>query len=99
MRPDRVDYSLPLFREEAQVLTLLRDVPGITPLVECGFIRLENPKDFPAEDGQSALDQLRGTRCASAWKRPRITWPPWTATWRRNGSLTWRCNAATTIIT
>ncbi len=42
MRPDRVEYSLPLFREEAQILSMLRDVPGITPMVECGFINLEN---------------------------------------------------------
>jgi len=60
MRPDRVEYSLPLFREEAQVLTLLRDVPGITPLVECGFIRLDNPQDFPGEDGQGALGAING---------------------------------------
>ena len=28
MRPDQVEYALPLFREEVQILTLLRDVPG-----------------------------------------------------------------------
>ena len=31
MRPDQLDYALPLFIEEIQILTMLRDVPGITP--------------------------------------------------------------------
>ena len=60
MRPDRIDYALPLFREEAQILTLLRDVPGITPLVECGFLRLKNAQDFPSDEGHTAIKHLRG---------------------------------------
>jgi serine/threonine protein kinase len=60
MRPDRVEYALPLFREEAQILTLLRDVPGITPLIECGFIRLENVKDFPSDESHAQVEHLRG---------------------------------------
>ncbi len=32
MRPNRTDYALPLFREEAQVLSLMRDVNGCRPI-------------------------------------------------------------------
>jgi serine/threonine protein kinase len=42
MRPKYIEYSLPLFREEAHILTLIRDVPGVTPLVECGFLHLKD---------------------------------------------------------
>ncbi len=41
MRPDQVDYATPLFEEEVRILNILRDVPGITPLLEFGFIRLD----------------------------------------------------------
>jgi hypothetical protein len=55
MRPDKIDYALPLFREEARILSLLQDVPGVTPLLECGFIKLD-------QDGQPALPpEERGT--------------------------------------
>jgi serine/threonine protein kinase len=60
IRPDQVDYALPLFREEAQILSLLRDVPGITPLVECGFLKIEDGLEFPAEDKGSSASKLRG---------------------------------------
>ncbi|MEJ2352744.1 MAG: hypothetical protein P8Y03_23400 [Anaerolineales bacterium] len=60
MRPDRVEYALPLFRDEAQILTVLRDVPGITPLVECGFLRIEAGLDFPSEEGQASANHLQG---------------------------------------
>ena len=60
MRPDRVDYALPLFREEAQILSLLRDVPGVTPLVECGYLRLEEGSQLPAEDRHISARHLNG---------------------------------------
>jgi serine/threonine protein kinase len=60
MRPDRVEYALPLFRDEAQILTMLRDVPGITPLVECGFLRIEAGLEFPSEEGQATANHLQG---------------------------------------
>ncbi len=47
MRPDQMDYALPLFIEEIQILTMLRDVPGITPMVECGFIKIEEGQALP----------------------------------------------------
>jgi serine/threonine protein kinase len=60
MRPDRVEYALPLFREEAHILALLRDVPGVTPLVECGFLRLEDGSQLPAEDRHLSASHLHG---------------------------------------
>lgn len=60
MRPDRADYSLPLFREEAQILTLLRDVPGVTRLVECGFLYLHDGIEFPGEDRSISAAGLQG---------------------------------------
>jgi len=60
MRPDRVDYALPLFREEAQILSVLRDIPGVTPLVECGYLRLEEGAQLPAEDRHLSAAHLNG---------------------------------------
>jgi serine/threonine protein kinase len=60
MRPDRIEYALPLFREEAQILSMLRDVPGVTPLIECGFLRIEDGLKFPAEERHDSALHLRG---------------------------------------
>ncbi|HWQ84928.1 MAG TPA: hypothetical protein VN363_10195, partial [Anaerolineales bacterium] len=60
MRPDRAEYSLPLFREEAHILSLLRGVPGVTPLVECGFLRLEEGVELPVEDRHLSAAYLSG---------------------------------------
>ena len=60
MRPDRVEYALPLFREEAHILSLLRDVQGVSPLVECGYLRLEDDVQLPAEDRHLSAAHLYG---------------------------------------
>lgn len=64
MRPDKVEYALPLFREEARILSLLQDVPGVTPMLECGFIHLEGgngaPATLPAEERGASAEGLRG---------------------------------------
>ncbi len=60
MRPDRLDYALPLFREEIQVLTILQDTPGVVPLHEFGFIHLEKNSSLPAEDKPGAPSDLHG---------------------------------------
>ncbi|HEX9018463.1 MAG TPA: serine/threonine-protein kinase [Anaerolineaceae bacterium] len=49
MRMDKVDYSLPLFREEVVVLNAMAGVPGVTPLWECGFLRFDDGKPLPTE--------------------------------------------------
>jgi serine/threonine protein kinase len=60
MRPDQLDYALPLFMEEIQILTLLRDVPGITPLVEFGFIKIADGQALPGEDSHASAEHLSG---------------------------------------
>jgi serine/threonine protein kinase len=60
MRPERVEYALPLFKEEARVLSLLRDVPGVTPVVEYGFLRLQDGLLFPGDESHASADDLRG---------------------------------------
>lgn len=59
LRPDKVEYALPLFREEARILTLLRDVPGVTRLVECGFLRLAEGQKLPPDHKNASARQLR----------------------------------------
>jgi serine/threonine protein kinase len=61
MRSDRVDYGLPLFREETQILSLLRDVQGITPLLECGFIQLDPGQELPSDTRHISAEELSGT--------------------------------------
>jgi hypothetical protein len=61
MRPKYIDYSLPLFREEAHILTLIRDVPGITPMVECGYLHLkEEGRDLINDERATSASALRG---------------------------------------
>lgn len=60
MRPDQEDYALPLFIEEVQVLTLLRDVPGITPFVECGYLKLDDGQALPSDESHAPADRLSG---------------------------------------
>jgi len=61
LRPDQLEYALPLFREEAQILSLLRDVPGVTPLIECGFLSIEEGLELPAEEQHASAAGLRGS--------------------------------------
>jgi serine/threonine protein kinase len=49
MRPDKVDYALPLFWEEVQVLSVIGDLPGVSAWLECGFIQLDNHQTLPSE--------------------------------------------------
>lgn len=60
MRPDRREYALPLFREEAQILSLLRNTPGIVPLLECGLISLDSESNLPPEEHNISADSLTG---------------------------------------
>jgi serine/threonine protein kinase len=47
MRMDQVQYALPLFQEEVTILSLLNDLPGISRMIECGFIKLDENAQFP----------------------------------------------------
>jgi serine/threonine protein kinase len=60
MRPERIEYALPLFKEETHILSLLRDAPGVTPLVECGYLQLERGMELPGDDSQVSVAHLKG---------------------------------------
>jgi serine/threonine protein kinase len=61
MRMDKIDYALPLFREEVIVLNALRGVPGVTPLFECGFLRFEEGGVLPSEREKTVNPALTGS--------------------------------------
>jgi serine/threonine protein kinase len=95
MRPDQLSYALPLFIEEVQVLTLLRDVPGITPLVECGFIKLDDGLSLPSDESHASAGQLSGqvihygveqaqNFLASMDRQLSVGWLPYLALVKRN---------------
>lgn len=60
MRPDKRDYALPLFREEVQILSVMRDVPGVNAMLECGFVMLDEGQDLPAENLAMGAGHLSG---------------------------------------
>lgn len=60
MRPDQMDYARPLFVEEIQILTMLRDVQGITPLMETGFIKIKEDQVLPSDESHSPATDLSG---------------------------------------
>lgn len=95
MRPDQLDYALPLFIEEIQILTMLHDVPGITPLVECGFIKIEDGQALPGDEIHASAEQVRGqiihygieqaqNFLASMDRQLSVGWLPYLALVRRN---------------
>jgi serine/threonine protein kinase len=95
MRADQMDYALPLFIEEIQILTLLRDVPGITPLVECGYIKIEDGQALPSDDSHASAEGLYGqvihygveqvqNFLASMDRHISVGWLPYLALVRRN---------------
>ena len=61
MRPERIEYALPLFQEEVHILSLLHDVPGVASLLECGFILLDDDGlKIPPEDRNVTAGELVG---------------------------------------
>ena len=95
MRPDQLDYALPLFIEEIQILTMLRDVPGITPFVECGFIKIEDGQALPSDESHASAVQLSGqvihygvehsqNFLASMDRQLSVGWLPYLALVKRN---------------
>ncbi len=42
MRPDKINYALPLFKNEIQILDRMKDTPGVTPLIGLAFIKTES---------------------------------------------------------
>jgi hypothetical protein len=60
MRPDRLEYAMPLFAEEARVLSLLQDVPGVVPMLESGYVRLAERQQLPGEERHSSAEAIHG---------------------------------------
>ncbi len=60
MRRDRADYSLPLFQEEIEILQMMADVPGVTGILECGYIKLDRGVQLPPESTPVSGRDLRG---------------------------------------
>jgi serine/threonine protein kinase len=95
MRPDRVEYALPLFREEVEILTLMRDVPGVTGMLEAGYLKLDDNEALPADDRQASGRRLTGLVLrygvgevreflASLEAKTREGWLPYLAMEKRN---------------
>jgi serine/threonine protein kinase len=55
MRMDKVNYATPLFIEEVKVLAAMQDVPGVTRLLECGFIQLDEGSQLPLDGDPKAV--------------------------------------------
>lgn len=60
MRRDKSEYALPLFREEAQILRIMQDVPGVSRMVECGFLWMGDSPELPSDHDLSAIQAMRG---------------------------------------
>jgi serine/threonine protein kinase len=61
MRMQYADYAMPLFHEEALILSQMADVPGITPMVECGFIKFDEGSVLPSDREHTSAEDLTGT--------------------------------------
>lgn len=60
MREGRHDYALPLYREEVQILNILRDVVGVVPLLECGYIKFDEGMSLPPDNKAISARSLSG---------------------------------------
>jgi len=61
MRMDKIDYSLPLFREEIKVLAQMDDVAGVARLLESGFLWMGGEEGrLPPDHDLGAIQTLHG---------------------------------------
>ena len=60
MRMDKVEYALPLFKEEVEILSLMDHIPGINRMLECGFIHLTQAGPLPTDGNLQAVRGLEG---------------------------------------
>ncbi len=61
MRMDKTEYALPLFKEEALVLSALKDVAGVSHMLECGFIHFDDNAALPADSAHNPARHLTGS--------------------------------------
>jgi serine/threonine protein kinase len=68
MRPDQQQYALPLFKHEVRILDRMRHVPGVTPMLALGFLRVDSGA-WPSEiapitatlESKASARQLHGS--------------------------------------
>ncbi len=61
MRMDKIDYAQPLFREEVLVLNAMAEVPGITRMMECEFLQINEEGKLPTDREASMAQPLNGS--------------------------------------
>lgn len=60
MRPDKIDYALPLFIEEIKILKAIDDIPGVVRISEVGFIKPDSGFEFPDDATLNGCNLLTG---------------------------------------
>lgn len=60
MRPDKLDYALPLFLEEIVILQTMKGVLGVADMHEYGLIKLDRESKIPKDDTQDTAKSLTG---------------------------------------
>ena len=103
MRVDKADYAQSLFHDEAELLVLLQDIPGVVSLHECGFIRFADGRSLPdqGEGGEPTGQAVRmGIDCIQTFQtqineRVEEGWVPYLAVEekRRQDNLLLLCDA------
>ena len=94
MRPNQVEYALPLFSEEVRILKIMQPLPGITPLFEFGFIKPE-PEGQAPDQVLLEPEKLTGQLLRYGWENseefianlPRFShenWLPYLAMEKKN---------------
>jgi serine/threonine protein kinase len=105
MRHDRVEYALPLYREEINVLNIMRDVPGVLPLIEMGFIYFDDGMQLPPDnrpfDGRGLTGKVirfnpeqAGNYLSALENRAHSGWLPYLAIQKLDNqeNLMWSCD-------
>ena len=93
MRMDKVDYALPLFREEVLVLNAMRGVPGITPLLECGFLTWKMVRFYRLSEKQASTRPWPAACCALGLPQARSLSTRLKRASKKAGRLTWRLSS------
>jgi serine/threonine protein kinase len=67
MRPDKIGYAKPLFISEVRILDKMQDVPGISPLLGLGYLKVTDgnwPDEIPpittSKARQASAEHLQG---------------------------------------
>ena len=60
MRPTMTIKAPPVFLEEVKILNVMNNVPGVTKMVEMGFLKIENMNEFPDDTNGANAHSLQG---------------------------------------